>query len=90
MKRTTFFLALLALILLSVRLLAMSSPNYRLDWFTPMTTGGGEASASVHYAINLSVGQTAIGGSNSAGYGSSLGYWPGIMSSRAYLPIILK
>jgi hypothetical protein len=90
MKRTTFICALLALILLSVKLLAMSSPNYRLDWFTPMTTGGGGAAASAQYAINLSVGQTAIGGSNSASYRSSLGYWPGIMSSRAYLPIILK
>ena len=84
------FIALVALALLSVRLLAMTSPSYRLDWFTPMTTSGGGAATSPTYAINLSVGQTAIGVSGSTGYKVGLGYWYGLQGYKVYLPIISK
>ena len=75
--------------------LAMSSTNYRLDWFTPLTSGGGGAASSTNYTVNLTVGQSAIGGSSSANYAIGLGYWYGIGSSVAqqfkiYLPIVIK
>lgn len=82
---------LLSGLLLSQISLAMSSAHYRLDWFTPLTGGGGGAASSAHYAINFTVGQTVIGASSSASYQVGLGYWYGAASGgRVYLPLILK
>jgi len=71
--------------------LAMSSTNYKLDWFTPLTSGGGGAAGSTNYAIDLTVGQAAIGASSSANYAAGLGYWYGVgQQFMAYLPIVVK
>ena len=40
-ERTAILLTLVALLLLADSAPAMSSTNYRLDWFTPLTGGGG-------------------------------------------------
>ena len=81
----------LCTILLGGVALAMSSTHYRLDWFTPGTSGGGEAAGSTHYAVNLTVGQSAIGTSSSTGYRACLGYWCGIaVEHRIFLPLIMK
>ena len=86
----TILLALTAILLLAGSALAMSSTHYRLDWFTPMT-GGGASANSASYAVNLTVGQTAIGVSSSANYGAGLGYWYGAVTQfRIYLPVVLK
>ena len=69
---------------------AMSSTNYRLDWYTPLTTGGGGAATSAHYAVNLTLGQTAYDTSTSTHYRAGLGYWAGIVTYRVYLPLVLK
>ncbi len=69
---------------------AMSSTSYRLDWFTPLTTGGGGAATSTHYAVNLTIGQTASQSSASTHYRAGLGYWAGIVTYRVYLPLVLK
>lgn len=69
---------------------AMSSTHYRLDWFTPLTTGGGGATSSTHYAVNYTIGQIAPQASASVHYQTGLGYWAGIISYRLYLPIVLK
>ena len=70
---------------------AMFSDNYRLDWFTPMTGGGGGPTGSANYAVNLTVGQAVIGASSSANYGGSLGYWYGAAAQyRIYLPLLLR
>ena len=91
MRRVTVLLALTAILLLAGSALAMSSTNYRLDWFTPMTGGGGAPASSASYAVNLTVGQTAIGASSSANYGAGLGYWYGTVARfRIFLPVILK
>jgi hypothetical protein len=64
--------------------------NYRLDWFTPLTGSGGPAS-SANYAVNLTVGQSAIGASSSTNYGSCLGYWCGAaVEYRIFLPLVLR
>jgi hypothetical protein len=91
MKRTMIFLTLAALLLLAGSALAMSSDNYRLDWFTPLTSGGGGAAGSASYAANLTVGQTAIGSASSPSYQACLGYWCGAEGPwRVYLPLITK
>jgi hypothetical protein len=90
MNRLLILLVVLALLLLAGSAVAMTSPLYRLDWFTPLTTGGGGAASSAHYAVRLSLGQTAVQSSASVHYQAGLGYWAGIVSYRLYLPILLK
>ncbi len=91
MKRVTFLLALVAILLLAGVAVAMSSDNYRLDWFTPLTGGGGGAASSAHYAVNLTVGQSAIGTSGSTNYGGCLGYWcEAAVEYKVYLPLVLR
>jgi hypothetical protein len=67
-------------------------PNYRLDWFTIMTGGGGGPASSATYAANFTVGQTVIGTSASENYGSGLGYWYGLLDNilRNLLPLVTK
>jgi len=90
MKQTTILCALVALLLLTDGVLAMSSANYRLDWFTPLTGGGGGPASSTNYAVNFTVGQTTSGSSASANYATGLGYWYGISEYRIYLPLVLR
>jgi len=91
MKQATILLTLIVLLLLAGSAMAMSSTNYRLDWFTPLTSGGGGAASSTNYAINLTVGQAAIGGSSSANYAVGLGYWYGAAAQyKIFLPIVLR
>lgn len=82
---------LLGGLLLTQITLAMSSTNYRLDWFTPLTSNGGGPATSAHYAANFTVGQTVVGAAASTNYKVGLGYWYGATSGyRVYLPLILK
>ena len=70
---------------------AMSSPNYQLDWFTPMTSSSGGEASSTNYAADVTVGQTAIGPLGSANYHASLGYWFGQSLVRiVHLPLIQR
>ena len=90
MKRLSMLLMLIGLLLFASTALAMSSANYRLDWFTPLTSSGGLASSS-NYAGNFSVGQSVIGYASSPGYAVGLGYWYGATGGyRVYLPLIMK
>jgi len=91
MKRKTILLTLLLLLLLVHGVQAMSSTNFTLDWFTPLTSGGGGPASSTHYAANYTIGQTVIGASSSTNYGAGLGYWYGIFQQfRIRLPLIIK
>lgn len=91
MKLKVILLTLAVLLLLADGALAMSSANYKLDWFTPMTGGGGGPSSSANYAVNFTVGQSVIGASSSANYQAGLGYWyGGAVEHRIYLPVILR
>ena len=83
-------LLLLLLFLLVSDALAMSSTNYRLDWFVPLTGSGGSEMSSTHYHAYVTIGQTAIGASTSTNYRVGLGYWYGLLQSRVYLPLILR
>jgi hypothetical protein len=92
MKRTATLLILIILLLWASSALAMSSLNYRLDWFTPMTGGGGGPASSTNYATNFTVGQTVVGTSTSEHYGSGLGYWYGLLSDifHNFLALVMK
>ena len=90
-QKTIALLVVSLCVLLTGSALAMSSTNYRLDWFTPLTSGGGGAASSPNYAVNLTIGQTAIGGSSSTSYSVGLGYWYGAEQQlRVYLPLVIK
>lgn len=86
MKRIVILLALVIVLLLAGRALAMSSPNYRLDWFTPLTGGGGGSANSAQYDAGFTVGQSAIGASASTGYQVCLGYWCGLVEAEGVVP----
>ncbi|MBN1888101.1 MAG: hypothetical protein JW850_08930 [Thermoflexales bacterium] len=95
-RKMLVLLAALGCLLLASSALAMSSANYRLDWFIPLTGSGGGPGTSASYAANLTVGQVVIGASSSANYGTGLGYWYGITGGiplpqhYIYLPTILR
>ena len=92
MRRLVLLLTLAALLLLAGRALAMQSEHYRLDWFTPLTGGGGGPASSANYAVNFTVGQSVIGTSlTSTNYRGCLGYWcGGAAQYRVYLPLVLR
>lgn len=81
--------ALVLMLLISASALAMSSANYRLDWFVQLSGGGGGRSTSTAYIANFTVGQTAAGPSSSPGYEAGFGYWYGTSEQHAiFLPIM--
>ena len=90
MKRKLFFVVLMLLILLVQSVQSMSSSNYKLDWFTPLTGSGGSASSPI-YSISFTVGQTVNKTSTSPLYSAHMGYWAGIMTwFEVFIPVILK
>lgn len=91
MRRLKFLLVLIICLLLVTSALAMSSDNYRLDWFTPLSAGGGGAASSSNYAVNVTIGQTASSTSSNLNYRSCLGYWCGLTTEhKIYLPLVLR
>ena len=90
MKRSAILLAILALLLLTHIALAMESTNYKLDWFVPLTGGGGGPSSSTNYEVDFTVGQTAIGAADSDNYAIGQGYWYGVLDSWLFLPLVLQ
>lgn len=79
---------LLILLLLSAgAALAMESTNYRMDWYTPLTTGGGGISTSTGYRADFTVGQVAVIQASSTNYQAGLGFWQPI-SHRTLVPLI--
>jgi len=93
MKRRNVRVGLLLLLAASLALgaVAMTSSNYHLIWFTPGTGNGGGPIASSNYAVNFTVGQTAIGQMSSSNYKTDLGYWYGLLRIfRRYLPVVME
>ena len=91
MKRKAILFTLLLILLLAHGVQAMSSANFALDWFTPLTSGGGGPTSSANYAANFTIGQTTIGASSSPNYSTGLGYWYGIFQQfRIRLPLVVK
>ena len=91
MRRTILILTVLVLLVVASSVLAMASTGYKLDWFTPMTGGGGAPGSSANYAVNLTIGQTVIGTASSASYQVGLGYWYGaVVPSNIFLPLVQR
>jgi len=94
MKRVILLLIVmlfLGLAIVAAQTSAMSSTNYRLDWFVPLTGSGGAAS-STNYAVNFTVGQSAIGTASDTSYRGCLGFWCGAVAVeyKIYLPLVLR
>ncbi|MCX8062178.1 MAG: hypothetical protein N3D16_06315 [Anaerolineales bacterium] len=68
---------------------AMSSPSYRLEWYTPLTGSGGSMS-SANYKMDFTVGQSASINLMTSTNRACLGYWCGLIDWRVFLPLILK
>lgn len=84
------FVMLLSLFLFVVGAMAMSSDQYRLDWYVPLS-GSGAKTSSAHYQASLTVGQVAIGEASSTNFTTGLGYWFGLFREwLAHLPTVLK
>jgi len=78
-------------LLLTGAALAMSSANYRMDWFLALSGAGGGAAASSGYQVNLTSAQFVVGPATSANYGTQLGYWAGVLAEyHVYLPLVLR
>lgn len=90
MKRITLILILAVLLVFAGGVLAMSSANYRIDWFNPLTGGGGGPVSSANYAMNFTIGQSVSGSSTSTNHRGCLGYWCGEFVYRVFLPILLN
>jgi len=92
MKRNALLLTLIAALCVTGAALAMGSANYHLNWFTPLTSGGGGAAGSANYAANLTVGQTVSGITGGTNYAACLGYWcgEGAYKHHLYLPLVIK
>jgi hypothetical protein len=91
MKRKAILFTLLLVLLLVHGVQAMSSANFSLDWFTPITSGGGGPASSTNYSANITIGQAVIGASSSPNYGAGLGYWYGFgLQYRVRLPLVVK
>ena len=90
-KWITLLTVALLVLLLAGNVLAMSSSGYALEWYVPVTGGGGGEASSANYAVNFTVGQSVIGTSSSASYSTGLGYWYGLLKEWLIsLPIIFN
>ena len=90
-KRTAVLLALVALLLIFTNALAMDSTNYILEWFLPLTSGGGGVTSSTNYSANFTIGQSVVRSdpATSTSYNVCLGYWCGITDNyKTYLPFV--
>jgi membrane-associated PAP2 superfamily phosphatase len=68
---------------------AGSSTQYAVEW--DVVSAGGTPMASSTYGLMGTVGQSAPGGSSSAGYVLCAGYWCGIVADYTiYLPLVLS
>lgn len=61
MKKKIILVILLPFLLLTQASYGMSSASYHLDWFTPLTTGGGGRSSSPACMVDITIGQSVVG-----------------------------
>ena len=91
MKRKILLVTLLLALLLVNTAQAMSSAHYRIDWFVPLTGGGGGVADSANYAASYTIGQTVIGTSDSSHFRLDSGFWQEFLDHISlWLPLIHK
>ncbi len=89
MKATVLFLiTVVALVLYgSQTAWSMSSANYAMEWYLPLTGGGsGEQAVSTNYGVEVTYGQTARGLATDTNSAVELGYWYGILGLEKKFP----
>ena len=92
MKRFWFLLFITAclLVVVSSAAWAMSSAHYRLDWFVPLT-GTGVHATSMHYGLQMTVGQPVGGLTGTVNNGLGLGFWHGLGSGyQLFAPLLRR
>lgn len=91
MRWKQIVLILIICLMLTNSVMAMSSPNFEIDWMVPLSGGGGKAS-STNYAIHVTIGQTAVGKSESTNFQAAWGFWRGIWQAiwEVFIPVLLK
>jgi hypothetical protein len=81
---------LLCVLLLAGGALAMSSPNYAINWDVA-SGGGGTGMSSASYALEGTIGQTgAATGISSSSYGLCLGFWCYGGEYKVFLPLVMR
>jgi hypothetical protein len=78
-------------VLLAVSIVwAQSSTSFDLSWY--VMAGGGARADSVAHAMNGTLGQGAVGLSDSTSFQMQSGYWYGasLPRYRVYLPLVLR
>lgn len=91
MKARILLLSLLLFAVLVSSAQAMASQHYRLDWFTPLTTGAGGLSSSPNFRAEFIVGQTVDGSQLGAQFRGDLGFWAGLNDFfNLYLPEVAR
>ena len=92
-KLNRMLLGILLLLLLAVTLtVAMTSTQYRLDWFTPLESSGGGVSSSAHYTVHYTTGQLGSGAQQGTSYRVGLGFWQesSLVEWHILLPIVQR
>ena len=84
----TGLVGLLVILLLAGVALAQASASFDLSWYV-LASGGGRTD-STHYAMNGTLGQAAVGFSDSSSYGKQSGYWQNWPDYTTYLPLIVR
>ena len=90
-KHLAIWLALIALLLLSLPVLAQSGGAYDLSWST--VDGGGGTSTGGDYRLSGTIGQPDAGTMSGGGYIPGGGFWGGSQANvayRIYLPLVLR
>lgn len=90
MKKQSFIIFLMFLLIPTGLVYAQSSPHYILK--ASVVSGGGDFSSSTHYRLLSTTGQpAAIGISSSASYVNHAGFWYALdWREIVFLPLILR
>jgi hypothetical protein len=91
MKRQSWLIGLFGLLLMLLvagAALAQTSTHFDASW--NVQAGGGGRTASSYYAFDATLGQAITGPASGSSTEIYAGYWQAFMSSRIYLPLILR
>ena len=70
---------------------AMSSPDYRLDWYVNISGAGGGRSSSTQYTADFTIGQNAAFTASSPNINAGIGYWAAFpFRTTLFLPAVMQ
>ena len=89
-RRLALLLTILTSLVLVTTVLAMSSANFGLNWFVPLSGGGNNGLVSANYGADVTYGQTAIRSGASDNYRVGLGFWNGIIDTNIPITYLIQ